>query len=186
MAPQRVSGRVVKISSSSICSVRKTTDAPSERPIQFVCKVRTLLWPVQLREIHQLIGIICGAKEPLFQVFFDNWCTAALAMSVIAPDLLTCQGGVAVRTPVNRRKFSICQVMFIELERKTIGTSGNTLDRRILLRAANRTSRPCVFNWARIRSIFAYVHTLGWIPRLIAAFSAGRPKASKPIGKRTL
>ena len=35
-------------------------------------------------------------------------------------------------------------------------------------------------------SMFAYVHSLGWTPRLIAAFSAGRPNASQPIGCRTL
>jgi hypothetical protein len=31
-----------------------------------------------------------------------------------------------------------------------------------------------------------YVQILGWMPRLMAAFSAGKPKASKPIGKKTL
>ncbi len=33
--------------------------------------------------------------------------------------------------------------------------------------------------------MFAYVHSLGWMPRLMAAFSAGSPKASQPIGFRT-
>ena len=39
---------------------------------------------------------------------------------------------------------------------------------------------------ARIRSMLAYVHSLGWMLREMAAFSAGRPKESKPIGNMTL
>ncbi|GIV00633.1 MAG: hypothetical protein KatS3mg014_2248 [Actinomycetota bacterium] len=35
-------------------------------------------------------------------------------------------------------------------------------------------------------SMLAYVHSFGGIPRRIAAFSAGRPNASQPIGCRTL
>jgi hypothetical protein len=34
-------------------------------------------------------------------------------------------------------------------------------------------------------SMLDIVHLYGWMPRFIAAFSAGRPKASKPIGKKT-
>jgi hypothetical protein len=30
------------------------------------------------------------------------------------------------------------------------------------------------------------VHSRGWTPLFVAAFSAGRPNASKPIGKKTL
>ena len=35
-------------------------------------------------------------------------------------------------------------------------------------------------------SMFCIVQVAGWTPLLIAAFSAGSPKASKPIGKNTL
>ena len=35
-------------------------------------------------------------------------------------------------------------------------------------------------------SMFAYVHSLGWMWRLIAAFSAFSPNASHPIGCMTL
>jgi hypothetical protein len=35
-------------------------------------------------------------------------------------------------------------------------------------------------------SMLAIVHSRGWKPPLIAAFSAGSPKASKPIGRNTL
>jgi len=35
-------------------------------------------------------------------------------------------------------------------------------------------------------SMFRFVHSRGWILFLIAAFSAGNPNASNPIGKKTL
>jgi hypothetical protein len=41
VAPQIVSGRVVKTSMGSPVSVGKTTFAPSERPIQRLCRVCT-------------------------------------------------------------------------------------------------------------------------------------------------
>ena len=45
---------------------------------------------------------------------------------------------------------------------------------------------PIDRNWRRIVSMFDIVQVNGWPPFLIAAFSAGSPKASKPIGKKTL
>ncbi len=35
-------------------------------------------------------------------------------------------------------------------------------------------------------AMFSRVHFSGWMPRLMAAFSAGRPSASQPIGCITL
>jgi len=45
---------------------------------------------------------------------------------------------------------------------------------------------PMLRSWPRILTMLSYVHLWGWMPCLIAAFSAGSPKASKPIGKKTL
>jgi len=45
---------------------------------------------------------------------------------------------------------------------------------------------PIVLNWRRMLSMFDIVQVNGCPPLLIAAFSAGRPNASKPIGKKTL
>ncbi|GBD18606.1 hypothetical protein HRbin27_01104 [bacterium HR27] len=42
--------------------------------------------------------------------------------------------------------------------------------------------RSCFFMWA----MFCMVQTRGWIPCLMAAFSAGSPNASKPKGNSTL
>ena len=44
------------------------------------------------------------------------------------------------------------------------------------------SARNCSRQWAMFRS----VHSAGWIPRSIAAFSALIPNASKPIGNSTL
>ena len=41
-------------------------------------------------------------------------------------------------------------------------------------------------SWVRMLSMFSYVHTAGCTPLSIAAFSAGSPKASQPIGCSTL
>jgi hypothetical protein len=35
-------------------------------------------------------------------------------------------------------------------------------------------------------AMLSRVHFSGWTPRLMAAFSAGRPSASQPMGWRTL
>ena len=45
---------------------------------------------------------------------------------------------------------------------------------------------PRVFIWAFMVAMFSYVHTAGCTPLSMAAFSAGRPKASHPIGWSTL
>ena len=44
------------------------------------------------------------------------------------------------------------------------------------------SDRNCSRQWA----MFLSVHSAGWIPRSIAAFSALMPNASKPIGNSTL
>ena len=45
---------------------------------------------------------------------------------------------------------------------------------------------PMRRSWVRMRSMFAIVQSYGWASPAIAAFSAGNPKASKPIGNITL
>jgi hypothetical protein len=43
------------------------------------------------------------------------------------------------------------------------------------------------YRWKEVAwvSMFAYVHSAGWVPFLIAAFSAGNPNESQPIGCST-
>ena len=47
------------------------------------------------------------------------------------------------------------------------------------------TERPNNFNCDFIWAIFCLVHLSGFIPLSIAAFSAGKPNASQPIGCNT-
>ncbi len=51
--------------------------------------------------------------------------------------------------------------------------------------ALQSNAAPMLRSWRRITSMFWSVHSAGWILFLIAAFSAGSPKASKPTGKKT-
>jgi hypothetical protein len=45
---------------------------------------------------------------------------------------------------------------------------------------------PIERNWPRIFSMLAIVQSRGFIRFLIAAFSAGSPNPSKPMGRNTL
>ena len=51
--------------------------------------------------------------------------------------------------------------------------------------ASQSNVAPMLRSWRRMMSRFRAVHSAGWIRFLIAAFSAGSPKASKPTGKKT-
>ena len=44
---------------------------------------------------------------------------------------------------------------------------------------------PMVRNWVRMRSMLALVQSAGCTPRSMAAFSAGSPNESKPMGSIT-
>ena len=52
--------------------------------------------------------------------------------------------------------------------------------------ASGSSAKPSRFSCDRIVSMFCQVHSPGWTFFSIAAFSAGMPKASQPIGCRTL
>ena len=45
---------------------------------------------------------------------------------------------------------------------------------------------PIERSWRRMTSMFLSVHSRGLKPPLMAAFSAGSPNASNPIGRNTL
>ena len=52
----------------------------------------------------------------------------------------------------------------------------------VMFSAAKSKDMPKRLKDAACCSMFAYVHSFGWMPRLIAAFWAGRPNASNPTG----
>ena len=41
------------------------------------------------------------------------------------------------------------------------------------------------FSWRRMVAMLSHVQRAGWMPSAIAAFSAGMPKASHPMGCST-
>ena len=97
------------------------TEAPSERPIQLVCKIRTRSGQSIPVIVQQFVGISGDAEEPLFQVFLDDRRAAAFAVAVFAPDLFARQGGVAVRAEIHRRHLAVGQAMLVQLDEEPLG-----------------------------------------------------------------
>ena len=187
VAPHSVSGRVVKTSIGSPClGLEDDRWRLRERPIQLVCRMLHALGPVHAVVVQQFVGILGGAEEPLLQVLLDDRRAAALAVAVIAPDLLARQGGVAVRAEIHRRHFAVGQPVLVELDEEPLGPF-------VIFRVAGDGLAPPVEHGAHRAHLLAHVLDILVGPlhrdgcrRLMAAFSAGRPKASKPIGNSTL
>ncbi len=75
VTPHRVSGRVVKISRGSPASVWKTTCAPSERPIQRDCRVRT-------RSGQSMPEV--SSSSSAYRVVRKNHCDSSLRMTGVS------------------------------------------------------------------------------------------------------
>ena len=65
------------------------------------------LGPVNAIEVQQFIGVLGRLEEPLIQILLDDRRAAAFAVTVVAPNLLACQCGIAVRAPIYSRHFAI-------------------------------------------------------------------------------
>ena len=102
VAPQSVSGRVVKTSIGSPASVRKCHRSPLAATDPVGLQQFHRLRPIDGREIQQFIGIVGDAEEPLIQVLLDDRRLAALANTVVPDHLFTGQGRVAVGAPIDR------------------------------------------------------------------------------------
>ena len=109
VAPKTVSGRVVKTGTSmSSSSIRNSSSAPSERPIQ-------LRWIVFVRSgqsisswsSQQRVRVGGDAEEPLLHLPDLDLGAAAVAMAV--HDLLVRQHGLVVGAPVDRRLLAVGQ-----------------------------------------------------------------------------
>ena len=124
------------------------------------------------------------AEEPLLQVALLDRRAAAPAAAVGALDLLARQRAV-VGAPVDRRLRAIGQAGLQEAQEQPL-VPAVVVGSAVTTSASQSNVAPIVRNWRRMFSMFAIVQLNGWTPLLIAAFSAGRPKASKPIGKNTL
>ena len=142
------------------------------------------LGPFEAGEVEQLVGVLRRPQIPLVQLALLDARAAAPAVAVGALDLLARQRPV-VGAPVDRRVGPVGQPGLQEPQEDplvpavVLGVAGDDLAR------SSRTSAPIERSWRRMLSMFFNVHACGWILFLIAAFSAGRPKASKPIGMKT-
>ena len=72
------------------------------------------LGPLHSGEIEQFVSIGRNLEKPLIQVFLHHWGIAAFAMTIVAPDLLTGQGGITGRAKIDRRLLFIGQAFVIQ------------------------------------------------------------------------
>ena len=79
------------------------------------------LRPIDFIEAQQFIRIFGGLEEPLIQILFDDRRAAAFAMTVIAPDLFTRQGGIAMRAPIHGGHLAIGQTHLVQLDEEPFG-----------------------------------------------------------------
>ena len=73
-----------------------------------------------LHACQQLVGVLSGTKEPLVEVLLDHRRAAALAVAVVAPNLLARQGGVAMWTKIDRGKSLVGQPQVVQLEEEPL------------------------------------------------------------------
>ncbi len=78
------------------------------------------LRPGDRLEVQQFVRVLGDTEEPLRQVFFDHGRVAALAVTIITPDLFAGQGGVAVRAEVHRRFLAIGQPVLVKLQEEPL------------------------------------------------------------------
>ena len=142
------------------------------------------LGPFDAGEVEQLVGVLGDAQVPLVQLALLDARAAAPAVAVRAFDLLAGQRPV-VGAPVHRRLGAVGEAGFEEAQEDplvpavVVRVAGDDLG------CSSRSVAPIDRSWRRMLSMFFRVHSRGWILFLIAAFSAGSPKASKPIGRKT-
>jgi hypothetical protein len=187
VAPHSVSGRVVKMTSGSPCSVWKATSAPMLRPIQLVCITLTRSGhSIVLQHIEQFVGIARDAELPLLQVLLDHRRAAAFAVAVVAPDLLARQGGVAVRAEIDRRVLAIGNAGVVELAEEPLRPL-------VIVRvAAYRFVLPRP-HCAHAPQLAAHPldvgdrSTLGWMRTVLdGRVFGGQPEGVEADGKKTL
>ena len=111
----------------------------------------------------------------------DDQVAAALA-GAVGQDLLVGQHGLAAGAPVDRGRLRGRPGPPPGTAGRSPGSTGCTPGRGCGPRGASRRPAPSRWRLAFSSSIRASVNTRGWVPVLMAAFSAGRPKLSNPIG----
>jgi len=130
--------------------------------------------------VKQRIRVVCDTEKPLLDLFCLNRCCVVLPAEAV-DHLLVCKHSLTLRTPVDSAAFTVGQAALEHAQKEPLVPV-------VVFRLACRyLSLPVVaeseaLQTAFICATFALVHSRGATPRLMAAFSAGNPKASHPIG----
>ena len=93
---------------------------------------------------------------------------------------------LAVRTPVHRRCCGAPPDRAPRTSGRSTGPSGSTPGRTPPRCGPSRRKSPCARSWLLLGlDVLVGPRSAGWLWCLMAAFSAGRPKASQPMGCST-
>ena len=145
------------------------------------------LGPVAARrqvEAEQLVGVGGDLEEPLLEVAQLDQRAAALAVAV--DHVLVRDHGLVVRAPVHRRRLAVGEPALEEASGTATASTGRTRARARRPRDPSRSPSRAASSALRISTMLRSTISRGWPPSLIAAFSAGRPKESQPIGRSTV
>ncbi len=130
----------------------------------------------QAHLVEQPVGVGGDAEEPLLEAPALDLGPAALAAPV--DHLLVRQHRLVVGAPVDRRLLPVGEALLEELEEEPLGPA---VVGRVLRATTSRSqsiAQPMRRICSRMAAMFRSVTTRGWPPSRMAAFSAGRPKAS--------
>ena len=159
---------------------------PSLRPIQFRCMGEDLVRP-----------LIQRVKSPTVRrrswVMRKNHCSKSRRVMGVShrshSPLSTCSLASTVwhdGHPHHGRLRAVGQALFVQLDEEPLVPAVVLPADSRPLPGPSRRSRRWSAVARRMFSTLDMVHSKGWMPRDMAAFSAGRPKASKPMGCSTL
>ena len=135
---------------------------------------------------QQFVGVVGDAQEPLLQLALLHDRVFVPPAASARQHLLVGQHGGALRAPVHLALLAIGQAALVELQEEPL------VPAVVLRQAGGDFLRPVVGEaqalhlrascWSMLRS----VHSRGGVWLAMAAFSAGRPKESQPMGCSTL
>jgi hypothetical protein len=186
VAPKIVSMRVVNTSIESSAPWIGKLDAGAFRsPDPVPLHRQDFLGPLRqaFGRLQQIVGVVRDLEEPLLEIFLDHCVPQRQQAPSI--DLLVREHGVVHRAPVHGRAPAIGQALLEHAREQPLVPAVVIRQARRQLaspRVADAEALQLPFMWAMLPS----VDVSGWMPLLIAAFSAGRPNASQPNGCRTL
>ena len=138
----------------------------------------------RLQRVEQLVAERGDAQKPLRQQpLFDR---GAGAPAVPVDDLLVGQDGVLDRVPIDPRFLAVGEAGRKEVEKHLLLVPVILRDGRRRSRAPSHSRSPCAATGRASSRCFRSSTRPGCTLASIAAFSAGNPNASHPIGCSTL